>query len=132
MAVSGIVLMLYVLTHMLGNLKLYLGASDLDNYAEWLRTAGEPALPRATLLWILRIALIAAFAIHIHAAAALTRANREARPVGYRSRREYVAADFASRTMRWTGVIVGLFGIFHLLGLAWGTVSPEFRHGDPS
>jgi succinate dehydrogenase / fumarate reductase cytochrome b subunit len=131
MAVSGIVLMLYVLTHMLGNLKVYLGGADLDAYAEWLRTAGEPALPRATLLWILRIVLIAAFAIHIHSAYALTRANQRARPVGYASRRDYVAADFASRTMRWTGVIVGLFVIFHLLDLTWGPANPDFVHGDP-
>jgi succinate dehydrogenase / fumarate reductase cytochrome b subunit len=130
MAISGIVLMLYVLTHMIGNLKLYLGAADLDNYAEWLRTAGEPALPRATLLWILRIVLIGAFAIHIHSAYALTRVNRKAR-VPYASERDYVAADFASRTMRWTGVIVGLFVIFHLLDLTWGPANPDFVHGDP-
>jgi succinate dehydrogenase / fumarate reductase, cytochrome b subunit len=131
MAISGIVLMLYVLGHMIGNLKIYLGAGDLDTYAEWLRTAGEPALPRATLLWIVRIALIAAFAVHIHSAYALTRVNRRARRVPYASPREYAAADFASRTMRWTGVIVGLFVIFHLLDLTWGPANPDFVHGDP-
>ena len=131
MAVSGIVLMLFVLGHMIGNLKVYLGAADLDAYGEWLRTAGEPALPRATLLWIVRLALIAAFAIHIHSAYALTRVNRKARPVQYASHRDYVAADFASRTMRWTGVIVGLFVIFHLLDLTWGPANPDFVHGDP-
>jgi succinate dehydrogenase / fumarate reductase cytochrome b subunit len=130
MAVSGIVLMLFVLGHMIGNLKVYLGAADLDAYGEWLRTVGEPALPRATLLWIGRIALIAAFAIHIHSAYALTRVNRDRR-VPYASRREFVAADFASRTMRWTGVIVGLFVIFHLLDLTWGPANPDFVHGDP-
>jgi succinate dehydrogenase / fumarate reductase cytochrome b subunit len=130
MAVSGIVLMLYVLGHMIGNLKIYLGAADLDRYAEWLRTAGEPELPRATLLWIVRIALIAAFAIHIHSAYALTRVNRRAR-VPYAAQRAYVAADFASRTMRWTGVIVGLFVIFHLLDLTWGPANPDFIHADP-
>ena len=131
MAVSGIVLMLYVLTHMIGNLKLYSGAADLDTYATWLRTVGEPELPRTALLWTLRVVLIAAFAIHIHSAYALTRANRKARPVQYASRREYAAADFASRTMRWTGVIVGLFVIFHLLDLTWGPANPDFHHGDP-
>jgi len=130
MAVSGIVLMLYVLGHMIGNLKIYLGAADLDAYADWLRTVGEPALPRATLLWIVRLALIAAFAIHIHSAYALTRANQKAR-VPYASQREWIAADFASRTMRWTGVIVGLFVIFHLLDLTWGPANPDFHHGDP-
>jgi succinate dehydrogenase / fumarate reductase cytochrome b subunit len=131
MAVSGIVLMLFVLGHMIGNLKIYLGASDLDRYGHWLRTVGEPALPAQTLLWIVRIVLLAAVAIHIHAAYRLTLVNRRATPVHYASPRDYVAADFASRTMRWTGVIVGLFVIFHLLDLTWGTANPGFRDGDP-
>jgi succinate dehydrogenase / fumarate reductase cytochrome b subunit len=130
MAISGIVLMLYVLTHMIGNLKLYSGAGDLDAYAAWLRTVGEPELPRAALLWTLRVVLIAAFAIHIHSAYALTRVNRRAR-VPYAAQRDYVAAGFASRTMRWTGVIVGLFVIFHLLDLTWGPANPDFIHADP-
>ena len=57
--------------------------------------------------------------------------NRKARPVRYQSPRDYVAANFASRTMRWTGVIVGLFVIFHLLDLTWGTANPNFVRGDP-
>jgi succinate dehydrogenase / fumarate reductase cytochrome b subunit len=131
MAISGIVLMLFVLGHMIGNLKLYLGASQLDAYGHWLRGVGEPALPRQTLLWAVRIVLIAAVAIHIHAAYALTLVNRRARPLPYRSARDYVAASFASRTMRWTGVIVALFVVFHLLDLTWGAANPDFRAGDP-
>jgi succinate dehydrogenase / fumarate reductase cytochrome b subunit len=131
MAVSGLVLMAFVLGHMIGNLKLYLGASDLDAYSRWLRTAGEPALPRETLLWATRIVLLAALAVHLHAAYALTLVNRRARPVAYRSPRDYVAASFASRTMRWTGIIVAAFVVFHLLDLTWGTANPGFRTGDP-
>ncbi|WP_028060905.1 succinate dehydrogenase cytochrome b subunit [Candidatus Solirubrobacter pratensis] len=131
MAVSGIVLMLFVLGHMIGNLKLYLGASQLDDYSHWLRTVGEPALPAQTLLWIVRIVLIAAVAIHIHAAYALTVVNRRARPLPYASERDYAAASFASRTMRWSGILVALFVVFHLLDLTWGTANPDFRHGDP-
>jgi succinate dehydrogenase / fumarate reductase cytochrome b subunit len=131
MAVSGIVLMLFVLGHMIGNLKIYLGASDLDRYGHWLRTVGEPALPAQTLLWIVRIVLLAAVAIHIHAAYQLTLVNRRARPIPYKERSDYVAADFASRTMRWTGVIVALFVVFHLLDLTWGPANPDFREGDP-
>jgi succinate dehydrogenase / fumarate reductase, cytochrome b subunit len=131
MAISGIVLMLFILGHMIGNLKLYLGAPDLDNYSHWLRTVGEPALPAQTLLWIVRIVLLAAVAIHIQSAYALTMANRRARPVHYASQRDYVAASFASRTMRWTGILVALFVIFHLLDLTWGATNPDFRHGDP-
>jgi succinate dehydrogenase / fumarate reductase cytochrome b subunit len=131
MAISGMVLMLFVLAHMIGNLKLYLGASSLDNYSAWLRNVGEPALPRQTLLWTVRIVLIVAVAVHIQAAYALTLVNRRARPSAYRSPRDYVAASFASRTMRWSGIIVALFVVFHLLDLTWGSANPDFRAGDP-
>jgi succinate dehydrogenase / fumarate reductase cytochrome b subunit len=131
MAVSGIVLMLFLLAHMVGNLKLYLGAGSLDAYSHWLRTVGEPALPRQTLLWAVRIVLLAAVAVHVQAAYALTLVNRRARPEAYRSPRDYVVASFASRTMRWTGILVALFVVFHLLDLTWGTANPDFRAGDP-
>jgi succinate dehydrogenase / fumarate reductase, cytochrome b subunit len=130
MALSGIVLLLFVLGHMVGNLKLYLGPTHLNEYAEWLRTLGEPALPRTVLLWGVRIGLTAAFVLHIVAAAQLTRMNHQSRPVKYQSQRDYVAANFASRTMRWTGVIVGLFVIFHLFDLTWGQANPNFVRGD--
>jgi len=61
MAISGIALLGFVLAHMVGNLKLFLGESHLNDYAEWLRDFGEPAFPRTFLLWSLRIGLIAAF-----------------------------------------------------------------------
>jgi len=99
------------------------------DYGEWLRTLGEPALPRTVLLWGMRIVLIGAFAVHIIAAYQLTRMNQKARPTRYQSKRDYVAANFASRTMRWTGVIVGLFVIFHLMDLTWGTVDPGWARG---
>jgi succinate dehydrogenase / fumarate reductase cytochrome b subunit len=130
MAISGLILMSYVLLHMVGNLKIYFGAESLNKYAEWLREIGEPALPREWLLWGLRFVLLAAVFIHIHAAYSLTMMNRRARPVGYESKRDYVAADFASRTMRWTGIIVFFFVIFHLLDLTWGPANPDFVHGD--
>jgi succinate dehydrogenase / fumarate reductase cytochrome b subunit len=130
MAVSGIVLLLYVLLHMIGNLKVYLGRNEVNHYAEWLRTMLTPALPRTVALWLLRTMLITAFFGHIVAAYQLTRMNHRARPVKYQSPRDYVVANFASRTMRWTGVIVGLFVIFHLLDLTWGTANPHFVRGD--
>jgi succinate dehydrogenase / fumarate reductase cytochrome b subunit len=131
MAISGIVLMAYVLTHMVGNLKLYGGAAGMAAYSEWLRELGEPALPRETVLWGLRVVLVIAFGAHIWAAYELTKINRRARPETYRSKRDFVAADFASRTMRWTGIIVALFVVFHLLDLTWGTANPDFVAGDP-
>ena len=130
MAVSGIGLLGYVLVHMLGNLKMYFGPADFNHYAEWLRELLVPFMPRTATLWALRIGLILAFVLHIHAAYSLTRMNLAARPQRYQSRRDYVAADFASRTMRWTGVIVGLFVLFHLADLTWGTANPDFVRGD--
>jgi succinate dehydrogenase / fumarate reductase cytochrome b subunit len=131
MAISGMVLMAFILAHMVGNLKIYFGATALDNYSHWLREVGEPALPRQALLWGVRITLLAAVTAHIVTAYQLTMINRRARPEAYRSKRDYVAADFASRTMRWTGIIVILFVIFHLLDLTWGPANPDFVSGDP-
>lgn len=131
MAWSGIVLMGYVLAHMVGNLKVYLGAEELNHYAEWLRELATPALPRTVALWLMRGALITAFGLHVHAAYGLTRMNRRARPVGYATSRDYIAASYASRTMRWTGVIVGLFVVFHLMDLTWGNANGDFIRGDP-
>jgi len=130
MAASGMVLLLYVLAHMVGNLKTYQGAAELDHYGEALRNLFVPYLPRTVALWLMRLGLAAAFAIHIHAAYALTIINRRAR-VGYQSPRDYVVANFASRTMRWTGVIVGLFLVFHLMDLTWGNANPDFVRGAP-
>lgn len=130
MAITGIALMGYVLAHMLGNLKIYLGPTALNEYAEFLRDMGEPVAPRSVVLWILRTGLIIAFVLHIHAAYALTVMNRRARPVAYQSKRDYVAANFAARTMRWTGVIVGLFVLYHLADLTWGFANPAFIRGD--
>ena len=131
MAISGMVLMGYVLAHMIGNLKVYFGESSLDRYSEWLRQVGEPLFPPQALLWAVRVVLLAAVAVHIVAAYQLTVINRRARVDSYRSKRDYVVADFASRTMRWTGVIVVLFVIFHLLDLTWGPANPDFIHGAP-
>jgi succinate dehydrogenase / fumarate reductase cytochrome b subunit len=76
MAVSGMVLMAFVLIHMLGNLKLYLGATAMDDYARWLRDVGEPALPYEALLWVVRVVVLGALAVHLQSAYALTAVNR--------------------------------------------------------
>jgi succinate dehydrogenase / fumarate reductase, cytochrome b subunit len=128
MAVTGIFLMLFVIGHMVGNLKMYLGkmtagsefAYHIDEYGHFLRRMGEPILPHGVLLWIIRTLLIGAFALHMHAAYSLTMMNRKARTTTYQSKRDYLAANFASRSMRWTGIIVILYVIFHLADLTWG------------
>ena len=81
MAVSGLMLFGFVLGHMVGNLKLYLGPEALNHYAEWLREAGSPLLPHGGLLWIARGVLLAAVGIHILSAWQLTLINRRARPI---------------------------------------------------
>ena len=131
MAVSGVVLMLFVLVHLLGNLKLYLSKEELNLYGEALRDMPGHLLPRTVLLWVIRVGLIAAFVFHIHAAYGLTVINRRSRPDKYQSPRDYVAANFASRTMRWTGIIILLFLLFHLADLTWGQANSEFVRGDP-
>jgi len=131
MGVTGIVMLGFVVAHMVGNLKVFLGKSHINTYGEWLRTMGEPALPRTVLLWIIRSVLIGATALHLLAAYQLTRMNRRARPVDYKAPRRYLAANFASRTMRWTGIIVLAFVVFHLLDLTWGSANPHFVRGDP-
>ncbi|MFZ4515887.1 MAG: succinate dehydrogenase cytochrome b subunit [Acidimicrobiia bacterium] len=132
MAVTGLMLLGFVFGHMLGNLKIFLGEQTLNHYAEWLRSIGEPVFPRTVLLWIIRFALIGAFAGHIISAYQLTRMNHRARPVKYQSPREYIAANYASRTMRWTGIIVGLFLLWHLADLTWGLkwVNGEWVRGE--
>ncbi len=129
MALTGIGLMGFVFAHMFGNIKMFFGRTDFDHYSEQLRYLLYPILPHTWTLWALRIGLIVMFALHIIAAAQLTAMNRRSRPVRYQSPRDYIAANFASRTMRWTGIIVALYVLFHLADLTWGWVNPDFVRG---
>ena len=124
MAITGLIGLGYVLAHMVGNLKIYMGDSDFNEYAEFLRELLYPILPQSGSLNLMRIVLVAALILHVVAAAQLTAMNRNARPDAYRSKRDFVAADFAARTMRWTGVIVLLFIVYHLADFTWGWVNP--------
>ncbi len=130
MAVTGIILMGFVFSHMVGNLKMYQGAHSLNVYGEFLRELLYPLFPRTLFLWIIRSVLILAFALHIHAAFTLTRMNRRANAGGYASARDYQAANIASRSMRITGVIVLLYLFWHLADFTWGWVNPDFVRGD--
>ncbi|MFZ6003981.1 MAG: succinate dehydrogenase cytochrome b subunit [Actinomycetota bacterium] len=130
MALTGIMLMGFVFIHAAGNLKVYFGAEDFNHYGEWLRELLVPFFPRTVLLWLMRGGLIVAFALHIHSAYGLTRMNHRANGPGYQQSRDWQAANAASRSMRWTGVVVGLFIVFHLADLTWGTVNPDFVRGD--
>lgn len=130
MAVSGVVLLLFVFAHMAGNLHFFEGPQAIADYAKFLRTVGAPVLGRGQALWIVRLVLIVSVVVHVLAAWAVTRASWAARPVGYRQL-EPVETTYAARTMRWGGVIVLLFVIFHLLDLTFGSANPSFVHLDP-
>ena len=129
MAVTGLILFGWIFAHMVGNLKMYMGAEHLNEYAVFLRNMFSPAVPPYVMLWLSRIVLLIAVIFHIHAAYALTMMNREARPIGYRER-QFVKGTYAARTMRWGGVIILLFVIYHLLHLTTGDLHPNYIEGD--
>lgn len=129
MAATGLVLFLFVVGHMLGNLKVFEGPQKFNAYAEGLRVMGAPFFGRGHLLWTTRIALLVSVLAHLWAALVVTRASWQARPVGYR-RLETGETTYAARTMRWGGVIILLYVIYHLLDLTFGSVNPDFIPGD--
>lgn len=129
MAITGLALFGFVLVHMLGNLKLYQGPEKINAYGEWLREVGSPAIPHEGLLWMARLVLLGAVGLHILSATQLTLINLRARPKDYRDR-EAIQATYASRTMRWGGVIIALFVVYHLAHFTWGSVHPDFIPGD--
>jgi len=140
MAVSGIVLLGFVVTHMIGNLHLYEGPLQIHEYAETLREIGVEIVPRTWLLWAIRLVLMLAFVIHIHSAYTLKEMGRKAHPRAnfmdgnkkYASHQDFLAANYASRTMRWTGPIVLLYLFFHLADLTWGWFwGDQWHSGDP-
>jgi succinate dehydrogenase / fumarate reductase cytochrome b subunit len=129
MAVTGIALFGFVVAHVAGNLKAFAGPAAFNEYAAFLREVGHPLVPHQTVLWLLRITLLAAVALHIHAATSLVLMARRARPQDY-VHLDPVQLDYAARTMRWGGVILLLYVIYHLLHLTTGTVHPDFRPPD--
>ncbi|WP_030256409.1 succinate dehydrogenase [Streptomyces violens] len=129
MAVSGIVMLLYLVAHMLGNLKIFFGAAEFDGYAHWLRTIGEPFLHHEWFLWIARVVLLAAVVVHAVAAYQLSRRDIAARPQKYVHKKP--RASYATRTMRWGGIILGLFIVWHILDLTTLTVNPRAEAGHP-
>jgi succinate dehydrogenase / fumarate reductase cytochrome b subunit len=130
MAVTGLLLVAFLLAHMLGNLKIFFGQTSFDHYAHWIRTIGSPALPHTWFLWIQRTGLTVALFAHVGSAYVLARRARRARPVRY-AHRPPVQGSYAARTMRWGGVIVLLFLVYHLLDLSAGTANPRGEAGHP-
>lgn len=137
MAITGLILIGFVISHMIGNLKLYLGVIehdgeaiyDIDLYAEFLRNILVPLFPERVFLWIARIVLLASVGLHIHSFYSLNRLNL-ASGNKYESKQDWIAANFASRSMRYSGVIVLAYILFHLADLTLGWIPGfDFEHG---
>jgi succinate dehydrogenase / fumarate reductase cytochrome b subunit len=128
MALTGVVFVLFVIAHMIGNLKIFMGAEAFNHYAEWLREVGYPVLPHKAGLWIFRVVLLGCVGIHMLAALQLYLASRAARGTKY-EKEESLSFSYASRTMRWGGVIIGVFVVYHLMHFTIGNVHPDFVHG---
>jgi len=122
MAVSGCILFLFVVGHLIGNLQIYEGPRKLNQYAALLRSM--PAL-----LWAVRAVLLGMVLLHIWSSIQLAARNIGARPVGYRTKKA-VSSSYASRTMYWSGPIILAFVIYHLLDFTFGQVNPHFIPGD--
>jgi succinate dehydrogenase / fumarate reductase cytochrome b subunit len=124
MAVTGAILFLFIIGHLLGNLQIFDGRARLNAYGAFLHNLGE-------VLWIVRGVMIAAVVLHIWATVQLWSLNRKSRPVAYKVKKS-VASSYADRTMYWSGPIILAFVIFHLLEFTAGTIHPEsqFIDGD--
>ncbi|MGE9694750.1 MULTISPECIES: succinate dehydrogenase [unclassified Streptomyces] len=130
MAVSGLLMLLYLIAHMYGNLKIFFGPGTFDEYAHWLRTLGEPFMHYEWTLWVVRVVLVVAVVAHAVSAYQLSRRDQKARPVKYAHPRR--RASYATHTMRYGGIILALFIVWHILDLTTGTVhSGGFQNGHP-
>ncbi|TXS22135.1 succinate dehydrogenase [Streptomyces sp. ms191] len=130
MAVSGLLMLGYLVAHVMGNLKVFFGPEEFNAYGHWLRTMGAPVLHHSWALWLVRIVLVAAVVAHVVSAYQLSRRDIKARPTAYVHRRR--RSTYATRTMRWGGVIVALFIVWHILDLTTGTAHPGgFQEGHP-
>jgi succinate dehydrogenase / fumarate reductase cytochrome b subunit len=122
MAVTGIGMILFLITHVLGNLQVFAGPLKINEYSANLRRLGP-------LLWLIRGGLLVALVLHVIAAYQLTQRKSAARPVGY-AHQEPQISTFAARTIRWGGVLLLVFVALHLLHFTFGTIHPAFDHKD--
>jgi succinate dehydrogenase / fumarate reductase cytochrome b subunit len=118
MGVTGLILVGFVVSHMLANLLVFQGHGKLDEYSAFLRSTGK-------LLWIARGGLLVAVILHIDAAWQLTRRSRAGRPQRYVKRDPQVSTA-AARSMRWGGVLLLLFIVYHLLHFTFGPLHPDY------
>jgi succinate dehydrogenase / fumarate reductase, cytochrome b subunit len=135
MAITGLILIGYLLAHMYGNFKVFAGPEAFNEYAHHLRTLGQPILPYSGALWVIRIVLIASVLAHMYAAFNLWSRAHKARGGTRRyysnKSRTGVQRTYASFTLRWGGVVILLFVIYHLLHLTWNTIHPGGAAAEP-
>lgn len=128
MAVTGLLMLGYLILHMYGNLKIFSGADAFNSYSAWLREAFYPVLPHQGLLWIIRVGLVVSVLLHMWSAFTLWSRDRKATGGGRRyassKANKGLQRTFASRTLRWGGIIIALFVIFHILHLTAYIIRP--------
>lgn len=135
MAITGLILIAFLLMHMAGNLKMFIGADSFDHYAEWLKGLTEdgglayPILPAGWFLWLFRLVLLACIVGHMYSAWVLTVRDRAARGSNYVTQKRRVQT-YSARTMRWGGVILVGFLVFHILQFTVKAVTPGFMASD--
>lgn len=133
-AVTGLIMLGFLVAHVAGNLKVFLpdpepGTADIDAYAAFLRTMGEPLLPHEGALWAMRAVLLVSLVVHVICVTQLVLRNRSARPIGY-SRVRYKQTTLPARWMMFTGVLVLAYVIFHVMHFTTGDIDPgSFEHG---
>lgn len=124
MAVTGVVMVLYLVTHVLANLLVFDGPDRINRYAAILHATGAA-------LWGARLVLLVAVLLHIVAAIQLTLRSRAARPEAYASGRDPQVSTLAARTMRWGGILILVFLVYHILHFTLGTTHPQFIELNP-
>ena len=124
MAVTGLIMLAYLITHVLANLLIFQGPEKINAYSRFLHGTGGA-------LWAARLVLLAAVGLHIVAAVQLASRRRAARPIGYAAGRESQVSTLASRTIRWGGALILVFLVYHILHFTLGTAHPSFVDGDP-
>jgi len=122
MAITGVVLFGFLIGHVAGNLLIFLGPKKINEYSKFLHESPG-------ILWGTRLALLAAVAVHVFAAVTLTKRKADARPVPYIGKTPH-GSSYASRTMMWSGPVIALFVIYHLLHFTTGHAHPKFDPHD--
>jgi succinate dehydrogenase / fumarate reductase, cytochrome b subunit len=124
MAITGLIMLAYLIIHVLANLLVFQGPGAINAYAAFLHGTGGA-------LWAARLVLLAALVLHVIAAVQLAGRSQQARATGYAAGREPQISTLASRTIRWGGAVILVFVVYHILHFTVGTAHPSFVAGNP-